>query len=47
MGNRKRYTAEEKMKILREVLEDRKLVSQSKAVFIASASVFCLVLIAG
>jgi len=28
MGKRKRYTAEEKVKILREVLEDRKQISQ-------------------
>jgi transposase-like protein len=28
MGKRKRYTAEEKMKILREVLEDGKPISQ-------------------
>jgi transposase len=29
MGRRKRYTAEEKMKILREVLEDGKSISQT------------------
>jgi transposase-like protein len=29
MGRRKRYTAEEKMKILREVLEDGKTISQT------------------
>ena len=29
MGNRKRYTAEEKMKILREILEDGKSISQT------------------
>ena len=28
MGKRKRYTAEEKVKILREVLEDGKQISQ-------------------
>ena len=29
MGNRKRYTADEKMKILREVLEEGKTISQT------------------
>jgi len=33
MGKRKRYTAEEKMKILREVLEDGKPISQVAEVY--------------